>query len=269
MLGAGQIRLRACTGTGRSSPRAPIAVGTKIERRGVVATYKLHDRVGANRASRRRFAQERPQLDETQQRIVDALRTEGFACSRSPSSFPDRRARGSASRRTGERFVDETEAGLAAEAAGGESGLRRTSKEFVVRKNAYGVALGLDDPWLDLAVGPRMLDLANTYLDLWSKLEYVDLWYTKPADAEAERQSSQRWHRDYNDRHLLKAFVYLSDVDERGGPVRVRPAQRPRRRARRPVAVAPARRQLPAAGRARDSGSRAGRSRRSPARRGR
>jgi hypothetical protein len=202
------------------------AVGTKIERRGVVATYKLHDRVGANRASRRRFSQERPQLDETQQRIVDALRTEGFYVLPFAELFPDP-AVWQRLDEDGQRFVAETEAGLAAEAAGGESGLRRTSKEFVVRKNAYGASLGLDDPWLGLSVGPRMLDLANTYLDLWSKLEYVDLWYTKPADAEAERQSSQRWHRDFNDAHLLKAFVYLSDVDEEAGPFEYVPRSAP------------------------------------------
>ena len=244
------------------------AVGTRIERRGVVATYKLHDRVGANRASRRRFSQERPLLDETQQRIVDALRTEGFCVLPFAELFPDP-AVWQRLDEDGQRFVAETEAGLAAEAAGGDSGLRRTSKEFVVRKNAYGASLGLDDPWLGLAVGPRMLDLANTYLDLWAKLEYVDLWYTKPADAEAERQSSQRWHRDYNDSHLLKAFVYLTRRRRGGGPVRVRPAQRPRRGARRALAVAPARRQLPAAGRARAADRGQARSRPSPARRGR
>jgi hypothetical protein len=202
------------------------AVGTKIERRGVVATYRLHDRLGANRASRRRFSAGAPQLDETQRRILDDLRVEGFCVLPLTELFPDP-AVWERLEADGRRFIEETEAGLAAEAAGGESGLRRTSKEFVVRKNAYGVTLGLDDPWLALAVDERMLDLANTYLGLWSKLEYVDLWYTKPAEGEAERQSSQRWHRDYNDQHLLKAFVYLSDVDEEAGPFEYVPRSAP------------------------------------------
>ncbi|MGE5691683.1 MAG: phytanoyl-CoA dioxygenase family protein [Pseudomonadota bacterium] len=202
------------------------AVGTKLERGGVVATYELHDRLGANRASRRRFASATPPLDETQRRIVDALRTEGFAVLPFAELFPDP-AVWQRLADDGQRFVDETVAGLEAEAAGGESGLRRTSKEFVVRKNAYGDTLALDDPWVSLALAPRMLDLANTYLGLWSKLEYVDLWYTKPADAEAERRASQRWHRDYNDRHLLKAFIYLSDVDEEAGPFEYVPRSAP------------------------------------------
>ncbi len=39
------------------------------------------------------------------------------------------------------------------------------------------------------------------------------------ADPEAiDRVASQRWHRDYNDKHLLKVFLYMSDVDEAAGP---------------------------------------------------
>jgi hypothetical protein len=202
------------------------AVGTKLERRGVVATYELHDRLGANRASRRRFSSAAPRLDETQQRVVDALRVEGFAVLPFSELFPDP-AVWDRLDEDGQAFVAATVAGLDAEAEGGASGLKRTSKDFVVRKNAYGDTLRLDDPWVELALGPRMLDLANSYLGLWSKLEYVDLWYTKPADAEAERKASQRWHRDYNDRHLLKAFIYLGDVDEEAGPFEYVPRSAP------------------------------------------
>ena len=95
-----------------------------------------------------------------------------------------------------------------------------------MRKNAYGVKLALDDPWLRLGTNPRLLDLANAYLGLWSKLEYVDLWYTPPAPEE-ERRSSQRWHRDFNDRHLLKAFIYLVDVDHETGPFEYVPRTAP------------------------------------------
>ena len=63
-----------------------------------------------------------------------------------------------------------------------------------------------------------MLDVANTYLRMRSKLEYVDVWYSVPQPKEANRISSQLWHRDYNDKHLLKAFLYLVDVDEEMGP---------------------------------------------------
>ena len=72
-----------------------------------------------------------------------------------------------------------------------------------------------------------MLDVANTYLRMWSKLEYVDVWYSVPQPEDASRVSSQLWHRDYNDKHLLKAFLYLVDVDEEMGPFQYIPGSHP------------------------------------------
>ena len=201
-------------------------VATGLERRGVVATYELHDRVLANRASRRMFSEAPPELDETQRRVVERLTQDGYA------SLPLTELLGDAVLwneldANAAQFIAETEADLAREQQGGESSLRRRAgKEFVVRKYAWGVQLGLDDPWLRLGTNARLLDLANAYLGMWSKLEYVDVWYTPPASAE-DRRSSQRWHRDFNDRHLLKAFLYLVDVDEETGPFEYVPRSAP------------------------------------------
>jgi len=201
-------------------------VASGLERRGVIATYELHDRVLANRASRRLYGREAPRLDEVQQGIVERLREEGYALVPFSELLPDQGLWGELEA-DGERFRAETAAALELEQQGRDSALRRRpGKEFVVRKYAYGVELGLDDPWLRLGVNPRLLDLANAYLGLWSKLEYVDLWYTPPADA-SDRRSSQRWHRDFNDRHLLKAFLYLVDVDEETGPFEYVPRSAP------------------------------------------
>jgi hypothetical protein len=201
-------------------------VASGLERRGVIATYQLHDRLLANRSSRRRYAQEQAVLDEVQQGIVDRLREEGYATLPLAELVPEPGI-WSELETDAARFVADTEEQLARESEGGDSTLRRRpGKEFVVRKYAYGVKLGLDDPWLRLGTNRRLLDVANAYLELWSKLEYVDVWYTPPADAE-ERRSSQRWHRDFNDRHLLKAFIYLVDVDEQTGPFEYVPRSAP------------------------------------------
>jgi hypothetical protein len=200
-------------------------VATALERRGVAATYELHDHLLANRASRRRYAHARPALDDKQQGIIEQLREEGYAT----TPFTELLAADDWREIQGEadRFIAATEADLAKEREGGESALRRRpGKEFVVRKYAYDVELGLDDPWLRLGLNPRLLDVANTYLGMWAKLEYVDVWYTPPVD-EGERRSSQRWHRDFNDRHLLKAFLYLVDVDEESGPFEYVPRTAP------------------------------------------
>ena len=75
-----------------------------------------------------------------------------------------------------------------------------------------------NDAWFRACISRRVLDLANSYLRMWAKLSYVDLWYTAPQPAGAERAASQLWHRDFDDKHLLKAFLYLVDVDASAGP---------------------------------------------------
>jgi hypothetical protein len=197
-------------------------VAKAIERRGIRATYALHDRALSNRTSRRRFADDRPQLDEVQQRIVSEVDAEGFSVVTFGDLFPEEHWREIEAMR--DRFVADTEAGLA---AGGENVRVREGKEFVVRLHSYGVELGLDDPWFRACTSRRVLDVANAYLRMWSKLEYVDVWYSVPQPAGAERVSSQRWHRDYNDKHLLKAFLYLVDVDEEMGPFQYVPGSQP------------------------------------------
>jgi hypothetical protein len=197
-----------------------------IERRGVIATYEAHDRLLANRASRRRYAQAPPALDEVQEGVVRRLREDGYSSLPFAELVPDS-AVWDELEADAVRFIEESEAGLAAEREGSESGLkRRAGKEFLVRKYSWGTELGLDDPWLRLGINPRLLNLANAYLGMWSKLEYVDVWYT-PAAGGDERKSSQRWHRDFNDRHLLKAFIYLVDVDEDTGPFEYVPRSAP------------------------------------------
>ena len=189
-------------------------VAKAIERQGIRATYELHDRLLSNRASRGSFGEAPPQLDDVQRSILADVREQGYSLRSFHDVVPDASAwAGLLEQR--DRFVASTEADLA---AGGEHVRVRPGKEFVVRLQSYGVELGPDDPWFGAVSSHRLLDIANAYLEMWSKLEYVDVWYSVPQPASGERISSQRWHRDYNDKHLLKVFLYLVDVDEDMGP---------------------------------------------------
>ena len=198
-------------------------VAKALETRGIRATYNLHDRVLSNRRSRRLFAQDGPGLDDVQRRIVAEVDEQGYSAVPFEELFGDAELWRDVEEQR-DRFVQETEAGLA---AGGDQVRVREGKEFVVRLHSYGVDVGLDDPWLRAATSRRLLDVANAYLRMWSKLEYVDVWYSVPQPASAERVSSQRWHRDFNDKHLLKAFLYLVDVDEDMGPFTYIPGSQP------------------------------------------
>jgi hypothetical protein len=189
-------------------------LATALERRGVAATYQLHDRVLSNRSARRRFAHRPPELDDVQRSIVAALELHGYATVPFAELATDAAVRAEIEAQ-GKSLAAQTEQALASD---GEGLRRRAGKEFVVRLHSYDGDVGLDDPWFRFCASRRMLDVANAYLGLWSKLEYVDVWYSIPQPVSSERKASQRWHRDYNDRHLLKAFLYLVDVDDETGP---------------------------------------------------
>ena len=244
-------------------------VATGLERRGVVATYESHDRLLANRASRRRYAHESHGARRVPAaRSLERLRKDGYATLPLSELVPDpERLEGARGGRRALRHRDARPGSLASKRAASRRCAVGPARSFSSGSTRGASSSASTIRGLRLGTNPRLLDLANAYLGMWSKLEYVDVWYTPPAGSD-ERLSSQRWHRDFNDRHLLKAFLYLVDVDERGRAVRIRAAQRARRRARGAVAVAPARRQLSAGGRVRASRSTAGRSR-SPRRRGR
>ena len=194
-----------------------------VERSGIRTTYELHDRILSNRSSRRLWAGDHVELDDVQQRLIGELDEQGYSLLTFGELFPDPQ-HWQELEAMRDRFVAETEADLA---AGGEHVRVRAGKEFVVRKHSYGVEVGPDDPWLRACLSHRMLDVANSYLRMWSKLEYLDVWYSVPQPATGERISSQLWHRDYNDKHLLKAFLHLVDVDEGMGPFQYVPGSQP------------------------------------------
>ena len=197
-------------------------VASSVERRGIVATYTLHERLLGNRSARRLLASHESKLDETQRGLIEALDREGYVTLPFTELFDDERWQ--AIEAQGGAFVAETERTIAE----GGSGKVRAGKEFVVRAHSFeGVTLAADDPWFSACASRRLLDVANAYLRLWSKLSYVDLWYTAQQPASDDRVASQNWHVDFDDKHLLKAFVYLSDVGPEQGPFEYVPGSQP------------------------------------------
>jgi hypothetical protein len=78
--------------------------------------------------------------------------------------------------------------------------------------------LAADDPFLRGVLAPPVLDVVNSYFGLWAKLMSVDVWYSIPHDI-GRRIGSQKWHRDPEDRQMLKVYFYWSDVLDGAGPM--------------------------------------------------
>ncbi len=72
-------------------------------------------------------------------------------------------------------------------------------------------------PFARFAFQDRILRIANAYLGMYVKLKYFNVWLNFAVDHPPK--SSQLWHRDRDDIHILKVFVYLSDVNDGAGPL--------------------------------------------------
>ena len=187
-------------------------------------SYRVHEQVLSNPASRRKFAENTPALDGVQQKVIGGLDDRGYSIVPVTELFPSvnddlwKMLKGECASFV-ERVEAEREKRRKKDAEKGRTkGLGKG--DYIIRLLSKDVpTLADDDPWLRLGTSDRMLDVVNSYFGLWSKLTYVDLWYTPPAAPGVQRVSSQRWHRDYNDERLVKVFIYLDDVDEHTGPL--------------------------------------------------
>jgi hypothetical protein len=99
---------------------------------------------------------------------------------------------------------------------------RSTGKLF------FRESLSLDDlksklVFVDLALDERLLRTVMKEFGLLPHLESVEVVVSHPTSGALT--ASQLWHRDVNDRRLLKLFVYLEDVGEPQGPFTFLPAE--------------------------------------------
>jgi len=105
----------------------------------------------------------------------------------------------------------------AAELAGRQA---LTHKAFWVRlldEDAPSGCFPSDNVFVRFAMHPRLVSLVAAFLGELPKLTDVILTLSRPANGDLA--FSQLWHRDYDDVHTVKVFVYLTDVLDVGdGP---------------------------------------------------
>lgn len=85
-----------------------------------------------------------------------------------------------------------------------------------------------DHPIIRAALHPRILEVANGFYGLYSRLVSANIVQTRiDASESRQRKSSEGWHRDPEDEPMFKAFIYLNDVLEVGhGPFQYIPSSR-------------------------------------------
>ena len=90
------------------------------------------------------------------------------------------------------------------------------SKFYLVKPLGGVPVFDARDEFLRLALSEPLLRVVCAYLDMFARLIHIEHWYNVPTPGEAAY--SQRWHRDPDDKRLVKTFMYLRDVDETTGP---------------------------------------------------
>lgn len=73
-------------------------------------------------------------------------------------------------------------------------------------------------PLFSWGLQDRLLDIAEAYIGLPPAYDGVCINYTV---ADGREVSTRRWHRDWEDRRMLKVAIYLHEVDGAGGPFQV------------------------------------------------
>jgi hypothetical protein len=167
-----------------------------------------------NPASSRSFHKNLPKLNVLQQRLVEELNSTGVAICHFDELFQDRGLWHSLCAQISEfSSSDEVQAAV-----------RRQQKDFDEKKHYILTKYPQDrkplitasNPLLGLGINPLILDVVNSYLGMWSKLIYFDMWHTLPLNTDT-RFLSQRWHRDPEDRKKIRTFLYFSNVDVDAG----------------------------------------------------
>ena len=90
------------------------------------------------------------------------------------------------------------------------------AKTFNVELLGSHPVLDLGSVWARFALQDSILNVANAYFGMFTRLRYYNVWHTFATESEA--RESQLWHFDREDHFILKVFVYFSDVDDGSGP---------------------------------------------------
>ncbi len=105
----------------------------------------------------------------------------------------------------------------AREAAKSDVAQTTGEKKFLLELLGLHPVLDPDSVFARFALARPFLDVANAYFGMYTQLRHYNVWRNFPSSGGA--RTSQLWHRDREDRQILKCFVYLSDVEADSGPL--------------------------------------------------
>lgn len=174
----------------------------------------------ANRGARRQYRAIRLLLTDREQKITLRLREEGIAVANARDLVGGETVEALAAfaRRQWERPDVVRAVAEHREMLLGERDRGGTKKAFLVDLWGGSAILDLEHLFIRFSLSDAILRVVATYLGLAPKFRGWRLEATIPTPPGVDRKASQRWHRDEEDRRLVKVFLYLTDVREGDGP---------------------------------------------------
>lgn len=167
-----------------------------------------------NKTAKQHLREYRPSLDMKQRGALATLRRDGVYTS-SVADFVGNGISFDRLRADADRLLADPAVRRQIETRHSHEGV----KWYVVRAFGYKPQRPVPRSFVDLLLHDRVLSVVNTYLGVTSRLKYLDVWHNFAVSETEPPIDSELWHRDNEDRKLVKLFIHLSDVDDGSGPL--------------------------------------------------
>ena len=191
--------------------------------------------ISQNPRSQRRFVKQSPTLTASQRELVESLTAKGVAAASFGQAGIELGDWSALQEKVGE-FTRLAADRIAAAAASYSDSLDLGSLEhnrerfrrffrdkseaklddYILKMNPENSVHSSSHPLLTIGLSAAVLRVVSSYMNLWPKLIYADAWYSIPMDP-GKRIGSQQWHRDPEDKQMVKVYLHFSDIDEGAG----------------------------------------------------
>jgi hypothetical protein len=189
----------------------------KVQR--IPYTWPVYDawRYVRNREAVRFYRGEIPNMLDgpVQRRIVSELRAKGISIVSCDDLFPPTVFK-ELQEIAEKRLLADANQVRIQDIKSGAKPMDKAGKYYLVRMHGQPPIFDLSDPFLRFSLSAEVLSVVCRYLGMLARLGFMDLWFNVPTPGPPK--FSQCWHRDPDDRRLVKLFLYLRDVADSGGP---------------------------------------------------
>jgi hypothetical protein len=191
--------------------------------------------ISRNPQSQKRFIERRPTLTAGQQELVGSLTTKGIATAsfgQAGIEYGDWSALQENVTEFARLAADRINAATASYSNKLDLGSLEHNRErfrrffqdkgeaklddYILKMNPENSVHSSNNPLLKIGLSTPVLGIVSSYMNLWPKLIYADAWYSIPMDP-GKRIGSQQWHRDPEDKQMVKVYLYFSEIDTDAG----------------------------------------------------